>query len=398
MLTITSCSVGHLAQIGLNTDWGGSIANVSLDGTNFVNAHDTGREVQPALYDGAAKYDNCAGCTGTWGWDPVQGGDVHGNGSPVLAMQLTFDSIYVKAEPLQWYPDNQGGGAGHPILSDCYFEETVSVVPGPPLAFKVHFVLTHFGTDQHYSSSQEFPAVYVNSSYGSWTYYGGTAPWTNGPLTTVSVPTTPGTGITYTSEDWAANVDSTGQGLTVYVPGQLPYASAISFPGSGGSGSTGDATFYQHPFNFFTLGPGAVMQGDVYLFPGAATAARSGIYAAHETSLASTLSAPAGNVDAPAANATITGSAVTVSGWTFDADPIASVQVSVDGAQVGTATYDKPRPDVGTVWPNAPVNCGWTFSLDSTKLVNGAHTITVDATDNANNVTIFPPIPVTVSN
>jgi len=55
------------------TIWGGSIVEVSLNGTNFVNEHDTGREVQAAQYDGSAQYDNCAGCTGSFGWNPVQG-------------------------------------------------------------------------------------------------------------------------------------------------------------------------------------------------------------------------------------------------------------------------------------------------------------------------------------
>jgi hypothetical protein len=145
-----------------------------LDGTNFVNAHDTGREVQPALYDGAAQYDSCAGCTGVFGWNPVLGGDRYDHGSPVLSQQVAPDSLYVRAQPLQWYPDDKGGGANTPVLADAYFEQTVSVVPGAPLAFDVHFKLTHFGTDQHYNAEQEFPAVYVNSAYGTLVYYGGT--------------------------------------------------------------------------------------------------------------------------------------------------------------------------------------------------------------------------------
>jgi len=37
------------------THWGGSIVEVSVNGTNFVNADDTGQEVQPAFYDGNAR-------------------------------------------------------------------------------------------------------------------------------------------------------------------------------------------------------------------------------------------------------------------------------------------------------------------------------------------------------
>ena len=35
----------------MQTAWGGSIVEVSLNGENFVNAHDAGREVQLAQFD-----------------------------------------------------------------------------------------------------------------------------------------------------------------------------------------------------------------------------------------------------------------------------------------------------------------------------------------------------------
>jgi len=56
------------------------------------------------------------------------------------------------------------------------------------------------------------------------------------------------------------------------------------------------------------------------------------------------------------------------------------------------------RPDVAMAWPHAPAQCGWTFSLDSTQLTNGAHTITIHAQDTSNNEAILAPISVTVSN
>jgi hypothetical protein len=398
VMYLQTCSSGQVAAIGLDTAWGGSIVQVSLDGTNYVNEHDPGREVQPSLYDGAAQYDDCAGCTGVWGWNPVMAGDTYGNGSPVISSQMTNNSLYVKTQPLQWYPANFGGGPNDPIPSDCYFEQTVTVAPGASLAFDVHLTLTHFGTDQHYNDSQEFPAVYVNSVYGTLASYSGTAAWTNGAITTTTVPQSPGTPLLYSSENWAANVDSSNVGLTVFVPAALPYIFGIYFPNNGGSGPTGNATYYQHQSSYFTVGPGAVMEGDVYLIPGNLTSARSTVYALHQTLPAvANLSAPLGHVDSPVANATIQGTSQ-VSGWAFDSDAITGVEIFVDGTSVGSATYGTSRPDIPAVWPNAPVDCGWTFSLDSTTLTNGPHTVTVNATDNAGNVAIFPPIPVTVSN
>jgi hypothetical protein len=398
VLYLQSYSSGHTARIGLNTAWGGSIVEVSLDGTNFVNAHDTGREVQPALYDGAAKYESYASGSGTWGWDPVLGGDRYTHGSPVLAQQLSSDTIYVKAQPLEWFPDNKGGGPNTPIESDTYFEETVSVVPGAPLAFKVHFKLTHFGTDQHYNAVQEFPAVYANSSYGTFVYYGGASPWTNGAVTASSVPTLPGTGQLYAPEQWAAYVDSNNVGLTVFVPDQYPYENAISFPGSGGTGPTGDATNYFHPFTLYTLGAGAVFEGDVYLMPRDYNAARSSIYGLHQTLPFSDSFTPFGNLDVPSANATIKGNNVQISGWAIDNVAVSTVGIFVDGVLKGNAPLVINRPDVVAAYPNAPLQCGWTLSLDSTGLTNGTHTITVQVTDTTSNVAVFAPISVTVSN
>jgi hypothetical protein len=398
MLYLESCSSGHLATIGLNTAWGGSIVEVSLDGTNFVNAHDPGREVQPALYDGADQYNTaCAGCNGVWGWNPVLAGDAYLHGSPVLSSQLSSDSIYVKTQPLQWWPANFGGGANDPIPSDCYFEQTVTVAPGAPLAFDVHLKLTHFGSDQHYNDFQEFPAVYVNSGYGTLAYYGGSKPWTNDTVTTTAITQSSGTPILYAPENWAANVNSNNSGLTVFVPGKLPYVISFYFPLAGGSGPQGDTTYYQHPFSSFTMGPGSVMEGDVYLIPGDYTTARSIVYWLHQTLPTSYLSDPLGSVDTPAPNTTIQGT-LEASGWAFDTATITSVEILVDGVSVGTATYGTPRPDVVATWPNAPLDCGWTFSFDSTTLTNGPHTFTVNATDSANNVAIFAPVSVTVSN
>jgi Big-like domain-containing protein len=398
VLYLQSYSTGHTARIGLETAWGGSIVEVSLDGTNFVNAHDTGREVQAALYDGAAQYDNCAGCTGVFGWNPVLGGDRYDHGSPVLTQQVATESLYVKAQPLQWYPDDKGGGPTTPVLADAYFEQTVSVVPGAPLAFRVHFTLTHLGTDHHYNAWQEFPAVYVNSAYGTLVSYGGTAAWTRDVVTKTSVPASPRTLIPYSPERWAANVDSNNVGLSVFAPTNYPYVIATWFPGSGGSGPTGDATYYQRPFSVSTIGPGAVIDGDVYLIAGDSASARDIVYGLHQLLAASDIFAPMGNLDTPAANTTISGNNVQISGWAFDDTAVSNVSVFVDDALQGNAVYGSNRADVATVWPHAPTQCGWRFSLDSTQLTNGAHTITIHATDSSNNEAILAPISVTVSN
>ena len=190
MLYLESDSGTDVARVGLQTLWGGSIVEVSLNGTNFANEHDTGREVQAAQYDGAAQHDNCAGCTGTFGWNPVQGGDKWSDGSPVLVQTVNSDSLYVKAQPIQWNPDDKGGGPGAPVLGDVYVEATISAVTNHAFSFKLHFKVTHFGADQHANAIQEVPAVYVNLAYDRFFSDSSTSPWTNSSLTPFTVRST----------------------------------------------------------------------------------------------------------------------------------------------------------------------------------------------------------------
>jgi len=56
LLYLEARANGHTARIGADTKWGGAIVDVTYDGNSIVNAHDTGREIQPAFYDGADQY------------------------------------------------------------------------------------------------------------------------------------------------------------------------------------------------------------------------------------------------------------------------------------------------------------------------------------------------------
>ena len=226
-------------RIGLETAWGGSIVEVSLNGTNFVNAHDTGREVQPAFYDGNAHYDSCAGCTGVFGWDPVLGGDKYDQGSPTLSQVLTSNSLYTKAHPLQWNPDDKGGGPGQAVAGDVIVEQTITPVSGRSRVFQGHYKVTHLGSDLHANAQQEFPAVYVNADYNRFVHYGGTAPWTNAAVSVTTFPELPTfSPLFFAPEHWAAHVNAQDIGLTVYVPSQYPYVGG--FDHSGPAGPTGD--------------------------------------------------------------------------------------------------------------------------------------------------------------
>jgi hypothetical protein len=110
--------------VGLLTSWGGSITEVSLNGVNYVNANDPGREVQAELWDGNTPDLSMPGF-----WGPVQAGDHDYNGSPVLTQTVSPDSIYIKTQPLHWIPEYFGGGSGNPVPSDVYIEQWLTPYP-----------------------------------------------------------------------------------------------------------------------------------------------------------------------------------------------------------------------------------------------------------------------------
>ena len=112
----------------------------------------------------------------------MQGGDIHNFGSPLLAKNVTADSVYIATRPNEWFPDNKGGGPGRPVPSDVMIEQTASFMPDYPYAVRLHYRITHLSSDTHASAVQEFPAVWVNQEYDRFVSYAGTAPWTGGAV------------------------------------------------------------------------------------------------------------------------------------------------------------------------------------------------------------------------
>jgi len=64
VLYLESGNNADTARIGLETRWGGSIVEVSVNGTEYVNREDTGREIQLSFRDSNRPY-----------WNPTMGGD-----------------------------------------------------------------------------------------------------------------------------------------------------------------------------------------------------------------------------------------------------------------------------------------------------------------------------------
>jgi hypothetical protein len=379
MLFLETETATETARVGLLKAWGGSIVEVSLNGTDYVNNDDPGRQIQTSLWDGNANY------TYNWGYNPIEAGDHFFNGSPLLADALQPDSIYTKTQPIQWAPENFGGGTG-PVLGDAYIEKWVSVMPGYNRVFKIHYKITHFGTDSHADAAQELPVVYVNPNVSHFLYYGGNAPWTNGALSQFTMPGSCCQAL-YTPEQWGAYVDSANTGIAVYTPMQFPTSKGFN------AGSTLQFT----PLCPYSWDPGSVLEFDTFVLVGPVDESRTAIYALHSQQSGPSPLPPMGFLDAPRTGDMLTGT-TTVSGWAWSLSAVASIDVFVDGNRVGSATYGGSRPDVPVAYPGAPTNTAFDFSLNTIPFANGSHTVIVRATDTEGMVATFATAQVTIIN
>jgi hypothetical protein len=365
-LVLQHASPSGTVRLVLDLTRGGLVSEASVAGRNFVNADDTGRGVQFALYDGEAAYDSCAGCSGNWGWNPVLGGNRANVGSPVLSSSLVGDALQVTS---QW--------AGTATGDDTTVEQTVTAVPNEPYAFQVDFRLTNNGTQDRAYSLQELPSAYAGAAYRRLVSYSGSQPFTGAATSSYTLAGLDTTPAPHTaSERWFALVDDAGQGLTVYAPGSDTVVRGFA---------TADTAFARLDTPLSILA-GQSITGRYYLIVGDHAAARQTIYRlkAAGTDAALDLTAPVGALDAPAAGASLTGS-VLVSGWAVDNRVVNGVEVRVDGQRVADAALGVLRPDVQAAVAGAPGDAGFTLPLDTRAWANGAHTIEWRARDAAGN-------------
>lgn len=367
----------EVTRVAVDTARGGFISEASLNGINFVNAHDTGRGVQLSLYDGSHRYDSCAGCSGSWGWNPVQGGDRYNHGSAVLSTVIDAQGITIRTHPLEWMPAE----SSVPVPSDVIIEQRISPVAGHPRAWRVDFRVESESAIARQVALQELPAVYAGAQYQRLVTYEGPAPWTGDPVT-VGIPAPLGQAPIYrhSGERWFALVDDGDQGVALYAPGSYENLSGFIAPGSGGAGGSGAAfARFDSPL---AVQPGRVIAGHYYLIVGDHQHARATIYELMASDDGTDVAAPRLVVDRPQTGTAASG-VIQVAGWAYDNRILASVSVTVDDMDLGAATLGVTRPDVAAVHPDAPPDSGFGFALDTRQLANGRHRVKVSATDSA---------------
>jgi hypothetical protein len=368
-------------RVGLLQAWGAAITEVSLNGVDYVNNDDPGRQIQTSLWDENVNYSNY------WGYNPIESGDQFFQGSPVLASALLPDgSIYTKTQPIQWAPENFGGGPGNPVLGDAYIEKWVSAVPGFNRVFKVHYRITHFGNDTHANKSQELPVMYVNPNVPNFFHYGGSQPWTNGVLSQHVMSTTCCDRLG-TPEQWGAYVDNNKVGIALYTPQQYPDS----------LGFNAYSTLQFTPLCPFTWNPGSVLDFDTFILVGPVNESRAAIYALHDQQTTPSTLPPMGWYDTTNNGSVVSGTII-IAGWSWALPGMKSVDVYVDGSRFASANFGLSRPDVAIYFPGAPSNTGFQYALDTTALPNGSHAILVKATDNNGNVATYATQQVTVNN
>lgn len=379
-------------KLGIRREWGGSIIFFGLagssgpgqNGSNVIDANDTGREVQVALYDPDRAMQNCAynaSCRSTptscansitfLGWNPVQGGNRCNVGSGVISSSAAAGVLDVVTQPLHWNPNWDRSDCSDSLLRQRRSEVTVRQ---RARFINQHVVELDYTVDNpgdlgHAATGQEFPTVYTaNGQQGPdlWRLY-------DSSLTQIAIDQPGNDGFFYKNFDSAGGWvslqnESSDYGVGMYYENRL-----TGFQG------------WQNrslPFNnfraqfAFAIPAHAAVRARAYLILGGLSTV-----AAEAAALDQQLP-PFGWLDQPAADQQLTGSA-TVVGWALDNKGVTGVELWVDGALQSALAYGGARPDVCLVWPGyrGCDQVGFSGTLDTALLAPCQHLIEIQASD-----------------
>ena len=352
-------------KVGTRREWGSTIVFFGLakgkpgmNTTNTIDANDTGREVQIALYDPLRAMQGCAwnatcqsnpgaACPSSityLGWDPVQGGNECNIGSGTEWINVAPGILEAGVRPLFWNPDWKeptcaNGGCSDPgkkaMKSDVSYTQRLRFVATHVVEMKM--TVENLSDLDHPATGQEFPTLYA--VYGA----GGTADLkvlldSNGQQIIVDGPGNDGFYFkNFTSPGgWVALQNaSKDYGVGIYYENRLT--------GFQGWQKLGVFNNVRSQFSFALPAFGKV-KARAYLILGA-----FGTIASEAAALDAKLP-PFGALDAPKMDAAVSGT-LHVTGWALDNKGIASLALRRDGVQVASLPLNTQRPDVCQVYP-----------------------------------------------
>jgi hypothetical protein len=388
-----SSPTGYI-RVGVRLDWGGSVVFFGLaadPASNVIDANDTGRELQIALYDPARAMQPCAhdascltvascGASITYlGWDPVQGGDECGHGATVVSYGQVGDALEVVVQPLQWNPDWDA--------TDCRESAcgTTGVAVAVLYTLQLRFIAEHVvevalevasqEALTHDPTAQEFPTLYVSHGLG-----GPPLPLLlDASGQAVSLATAGNDGFFYGSFTSPAPWVTWQDAAQDYGVGLASDQGLTAFQGWRGDGTSAPYFHNVRPQIAFGLPAGGTVRGVSYLALGSFATVAGQLGAALGTR------GPFGVVDAPAAGATAHYGAapLTVAGWVLDTAHLASVRIEIDGALAVTLPVTVDRGDVCALYP-AYDGCpavGYGGAVPTSGLGPCAHLLRVVAVD-----------------
>jgi len=389
-------SPGQLTRIGVRLDWGGTVVFFGLSAnpaSNVIDANDTGRELQIALYDPTrirqpcawnasclTSSESCGNSITFLGWNPVQGGDECNRGAPVLSHGAVGDALQVVIQPLQWNPDwdrkdctqTPCGGPGRPVdvtyqMHYRYLSEHV---------VEIATQVSSQETISHPVTGQEWPTLYV--SHGK---NGPDLPVllkTDGQVVTIANPANDG--FFFENFDSPAPWVSFQNTLRDYGVGLAMDQGTRQYQGWHGNGVTAPYFHNVRARLAFGLDAGAVVRGVSYLALGSFDTVK------YELESVLSKRAPFGACEQPKSGSVHSfakGSPIVVQGWVLDNAPGTTIRVTIDDVLVASFAAEQERPDVCRTYPayaSCP-NVGFQHSISTTSLDACAHLMRIIAED-----------------
>ncbi|MBO4350047.1 MAG: hypothetical protein J6A01_03750 [Proteobacteria bacterium] len=393
-------------KIGVRQEWGGSIifwgqadGKPGMNSTNTIDANDTGREVQVAVYDLARLRQYCAATASCWidghgyndemmcstgirhlGWNPVQGGNYCNIGSGIESVSNKDGILEIVTVPLQWNPDWDNGdpnacglsleqicadGSKKNKRSDVRLTQRIRFINS--LTAELYYRVDNIGELDHRENVQEFPTLY--------SAYGGHGLDDYGTLMTANnKKVTPESNTVFkTEEPWVAFVNSS----KTYGVGLLYENGVLEFSGE------------YHPKSYnvvrsrvnFGLPKNGSVSSRVYLFLGNYDTI------ADQVAKIQKRLPPFGALDTPDGKDAVSGD-VKISGWTLDNKTVKKVVARIDETKEVELKYGEERSDVCLEWVGY-ANCkksGFSSTISFAGYTNQCdHLIEIIATDDDNN-------------